>query len=328
MTTRRRLVFLIPLLIAPALCAAQEEQFRESEILDPSTDTWVARPVEEQATPEGALDQARQMLAQGKYRKAYKLLKTWTEGNPDHERYLEGMYLLGEARFERGEFYQAYEAYEAVAENTYGELFYKALRREMDAARAFLSGEKRIVWKFLRLSAYDDGLEILDRVWERVPGTRLGEAALKLKADYYFATGDMDFAQDEYALLAQEYPAGRYTQFAMLRSAESAAAAFPGVKFDDRALLNADVRYRQVQSAFPVYAQREHVADRLNGIREQRAEKDLETARWYERVKQPAAAEWYYRVILHDWPETLAASEAQQRLRTLGVEPTAEEAQP
>ena len=322
--TLRRLVFLA-VLFGPTLCAAQEEQYGEREVLDPETETWVARPAEEVTTPEGTLDRARQLLAQGKYRKAYKLLDKWTEENPDHERYLEGMYLLGEARFERSEFYQAYEAYEVVAENTYGELFYKSLRREMDVARAFLSGEKRIVWKLLRLSAYDEGIEILDRVWERVPGTRLGEAALKLKADYYYAIGDMDFAQDEYARLAQEYPAGRYTQFAMLRSAESAAAAFPGVKFDDRALLNADVRYRQVQSAFPVYARREHVPDRLDGIREQRAEKDLEVARWYERVKQPAAAEWYYRLILRDWPETLAASEAQQQLRALGVEPTEEE---
>jgi hypothetical protein len=307
---------------------AQEEQYREREVLEPESDEWVTQPVEEEVTPAGALDEARRLLAEGDSGKAYTRLKKWTKDNLEHERYLEGMYLLGEAQFEREHFYQAYESYEVVAENTAGELFYKALRREMDVARAFLAGEKRIVWKILRLPAYDDGIEILDRIWERVPGTRLGEVALKLKADYFFAVGDMDLAQDEYVHLVREYPSGRYVQLAMLRSAEAAAAAFPGIKFDDRALLNAQERYGQVQSTFPVYAERERVGDRLEGIRQERAEKDLDIARWYERTKQTGAAEFYYRLILKDWPETLAAGEARRQLRALGVELAEEGGQP
>lgn len=317
---------LLTTLASPA--GAQEEKYREREVLDPGSDEWVAPPAEQQVTPAGPLEEARRLLAEGQARKAYKRLKKWTSQNPEHERYFEGMYLLGEAEFERKHFYQAYERYEVVAENTAGELFHQALRREMDVARAFLSGEKRIVWKVLRLPAYDDGIGILDRIWERVPGTRLGEAALKLKADHFFQAGDMDLAQDEYVSMTREYPNGRYVQLAMLRGAEAAAAAFPGIKFDDRALLDAQVRYRQVKAAFPPYAERERVADRLEGIRQQRAEKDLDVARWYERTKQAGAAEFYYRLMLKDWPDTLAAGEAQRRLRALGVDLSQEEAQP
>jgi outer membrane protein assembly factor BamD (BamD/ComL family) len=151
---------------------------------------------------------------------------------------------------------------------------------------------------------------------------------LKLKADYFFAVGDMDLAQDEYVNLAHEYPNGRYVQLAMLRGAEAAAAAFPGIKFDDRPLLDAQVRYRQVQSTFPHYAGRERVGDRLEGIRQERAEKDLDIARWYQRTRHGGAAEFYYRQILKDWPGTLAADEARRELRTLGVELSEEETQP
>jgi outer membrane protein assembly factor BamD (BamD/ComL family) len=307
---------------------AQQERYRERQVLDPNSGQWVDEAPAEEVAPAGPLDEARRLLAEGEPRKAYKLLEQWTEENPEHERYFEGMYLLGEAEFERRHFYQAYENYEVVAESTAGELFHQALQREMDVARAFLSGEKRIVWKFLRLPAYDDGIEILDRIWERVPGTQLGEKALKLKADYFFAVGDVDLAQDEYVNLAREYPNGRYVQLAMLRGAEAAAAAFPGIKFDDRALLDAEERYRAVRSAFPHYAERERVADRLEGIRQQRAEKDLDIARWYERTKQTGAAEFYYRLVLKEWPDTLAAGEARRRLRALGVELPEEEAQP
>ena len=313
--------------LAPAV-VAQQEQYRERQVLDPESDEWVEEPLADRSEPADDLDQARHYLAAGNYRKAQRLLKKWTEENPEHERYYEGLYLLGEAEFEREHFYQAYEAYEVVADATGGELFYQSLRREMDVARAFLSGEKRIVWKILYLPAYDDGIEILDRIWERVPGTRLGELALKLKADYFFAVGDVDLAQDEYVNLTREYPNGRYVQLAMLRGAEAAAAAFPGIKFDDRALLDAQVRYQQLRSTFPPYAERERVADRLEGIRQQRAEKDLDTARWYERTKQAGAAEYYYRLVLKDWPDTLAGGEAQRALRGMGVELTEEDSQP
>ncbi|RMF81224.1 MAG: outer membrane protein assembly factor BamD, partial [Planctomycetota bacterium] len=230
----------------------------------------------------------------------------------------EAVYLLGECYFQRGDFWKAYERFEQVVESTAGELFYKALRREMDVARAFLAGEKRIVWKVLRLPAYDDGIEILDRVWERAPGTRIGEEALKLKADYFFAVGDMDLAQDEYVALAREHPNGRFVQLAMIRSAEAAAAAFPGIKFDDRALVEAEERYRQVMDLFPAFAEREQAPARLEGIRNQRAEKDLDIAQWYERTGRPDAAAYYYRLVITEYPDTLAANEARVRLRALG----------
>ena len=316
------------LVLLDAVYAVQEQQYRERQVLDPDSDEWVARPAEPAATPTGELEEARSLLARGKTRQARRLLSRWVENNPDHGRYFEGRFLLGEAEFERGNYYRAYEHYEAVVENTAGELFRKALRRETDVALAFLSGEKRIVWKILRLPAYDEAVEILDRVWERVPGTRLGEDALRIKAGYFFEHGDMDLAQDEYANLAREYPGGRFTQLAMLRSAEAAEAAFPGIRFDDRPLLEAGERYRQVNRAFPVYARRENVEQRLEGIRQQRAEKDLDIARWYERTRQPAAAEFYYRLVLEDWDDTLAAAEARQRLRAMGVELDAEESQP
>jgi outer membrane protein assembly factor BamD (BamD/ComL family) len=317
-----------PLTLLVLIAAVQSQQYREREVLDPATDEWLAQVPEPAGTPAAELDRARELLVSGAGQKAAKLLKEWVEHNADHERYYEGVYLLGDAYFESGDYWKALERYKQVAEGTSGELFFAANRRSIDVARAFLAGRKRIVLGFLRLSAYSEGLDALSQVWERVPGTRMGETALKLRADYYYANGDMLLAEDEYAHIAREYPSGRYVQFAMLRAAEAAEAAFPGVKFDDRSLLDADERYRQVQNTFPEYAARENVDERLEGIRRQRAAKDFEVARWYERTRRTDAAEFYYRQILKDWPDTLAATEARQRLRALGFEAEGEAAQP
>jgi outer membrane assembly lipoprotein YfiO len=187
-------------------------------------------------------------------------------------------------------------------------------------ARAFLSGQKRIVWGFLRLPAYAEGVDILQKVWERVPGTRLGELALKIKADYHYNNGDMDFAQDDYGQLVQQYPSGRFVQTSMMRGADAAEAAFPGIRYDDQPLAEATERYHQVQQTFPTFAEHENVADRLDGIRAQQADKDLYIARWYQKTKRAGAAEFYYRQIIKDYPETTAAGEARASLRAMGAE--------
>ncbi|MCK4340540.1 MAG: outer membrane protein assembly factor BamD [Phycisphaerae bacterium] len=307
-------------MLGPTVLASdsQEEQYRERQVLDPETDEWVARERPPELGPEDELDEARTLLAAGEPRQARKLLKQWLEENPDSERYFEAEYLLGETYFESRDYWKAVERHQTVAENAAGELFHTANERCVDVARAFLSGQKRILWKIFRLPAYDDGIEILDRVWQREPGTQLGELALKLKADYYFTHGDVDLAQDEYANLALQFPSGRYIQLAMLRTAVAAEAGFPGIQFDDRPLIEAAERYRQFQAAFPAYAERENVAERIEGIRQQRGEKDLDIARWYERTRRSDAAQFYYRQILKDWPDTLAATEARARLRALG----------
>ncbi len=324
MSARRRAAYWIglsTLLAAATNTALPQQKYGERETLDPDREVWVpsAEPVAF-GPSAGILAEARELLAKGEYGEARKRLSRWTKDNPDDEQYYDVMYLLGEAWFGKKDFYRAYEEYEAVVENTSGDIYFQALRREMDVARAFLSGQKRILWKIFRLPAYDDGVQILDRVWERVPGSGMGETALKVKADYFFDHDDMGLAQDEYVLLAREYPSGRYVQSSMLRAAEAAEATFPGVQFTDKPLLEAGERYRQLRSTFPVYAEREQVDARLEGIRQQRAEKDLEVARYYRRAGRPGAAEFYYRLVLRDWPGTLAAGEARLELRGLNVD--------
>lgn len=310
----------LALALTCGVAQAQDQQYREREVLDPETDEWQELPPAPPGTPPDELARARALLAEGKARDANRLLEDWVKANPDHERYLEGVFLYGESFFERELYWEAYEQYEIVAENGSGELYRLVLRREMDVARAFLAGKKRRVLKIFRMPAYDDGIKILDRVWERIPGTRLGEVALKLKADYFYNNGELQSAQDEYVNMTREYPSGRYSRVAALRAADAAAAAFPGIAYDERPLLDAQERYQAVLRVYPEYAEQQNVPQRLEGIRSQRADKDLYIAKWYERTQRRGAAEFYYRQILLDWPDTLAASEARTRLRGLGIE--------
>ncbi|MGE0481044.1 MAG: tetratricopeptide repeat protein [Phycisphaerae bacterium] len=308
--------------LAPAIVslAIQEQQYREREVLDPTSDEWAAQPPATQGSPESTVDEARSHLARGNPARARDLLAKWVKTNRDHPRHLEAVYLLGEAEFETKDFNAAYENFELVIQDGAGELYSRALRREVDIARAYLAGEKKIIWGVLRLPAEADGVQILDRVYERVPGSRLGEDALRYKAEYYFNRGDMDLAQTEYANLAREYPSGRYVRQATLRAAEAADASYAGTPFDGRPLIEAEERYKTVQLLFPDFAKQERVAERLDSIDARRADKDLYIAQWYERTGQRGAAEFYYRIVVDEWSESLAAAAARSRLRAMGIE--------
>ena len=314
----RAVLALVALVAAHGRAPAQEMQYRERQVLDPERDAFVDQPAP--TTQPDELGPFRALLAEGQAQKARKQLQKWLKANGGHERYYEAELLLGDAYFDLKDFWKAAERYESVAQNTTGDLFRRANERTLDVARAFISGQKRILWRIFRLPAYDDGADLCSRVWERMPGSRLGELALKIRADYHFDKGDKDIAQDDYAQLVQQYPNGRYLQYALRRGAESAEGQFPGAKFDDRPLVEAEERYRQFQAQFPGAAERADVAARLAGIHEQRADQDLEVARWYQKTRQLGAAQYYYKLVLKDWPETLAAAEARTALRGLGVE--------
>lgn len=173
-----------------------------------------------------------------------------------------------------------------------------------------------------RVRDREAGLKIMDDMAANYADTPLAELAQKAKADYYYARGEFDLAQDEYATFAREYPRSRYHAYALLQSARSALASFPGIKFDDSGLIEAQERYTQFLQQYPDLAQQHGVSILLDEIAARRADKTYAIASFYDRTGQPGAARYYYRVTTQRWPGTPAAAQAEGRLAALG-EPVA-----
>ncbi|MBN1344945.1 MAG: outer membrane protein assembly factor BamD [Phycisphaerae bacterium] len=314
-------------LSGPLLGAKKQatEQFAERLTYDPATGEWLELAPPEPGTPDGDLELARATLARGDgakdFRRARKLLQNWVKTYYDHPRFVEALFYYADAEFQLGNLMKAYELYERLLDD-YGatELAQRALRNELVVAEVYLSGRWRKVWKgMIRLPAYDEAMDILERIaTNRAPGTPLAEQAIKTKADYYYAKGEFADAEEEYARLAREFPRSRYVRLASLRSAQAAFASFPGVKFDDAALVEAEERFEQFRKRYPQAAEEENVPLLLEQIRNSRAHKEYTIGRFYERTKHPRAAAFYYRSVMQYWPDTTWASLAQGRADHLG----------
>jgi outer membrane protein assembly factor BamD (BamD/ComL family) len=195
----------------------------------------------------------------------------------------------------------------------------EALRLEFIIAEAFLGGAKRKVFGFRLLSGEDLGLRILDEICTDYPETELAELATKTKADYLFRIGEHGLAQLEYANLQRDFPQSRYQPYALRRSAESSLAGFAGVDYDEAALVDAGARYDEYRVRYPSRANREGVGLILDKIQETRAEKEYTIGAYYERTKHLGSAIFYYRWVCDNWPETIAATKAAERLELLGA---------
>lgn len=309
------------------LCRAQDRPTRGKQLeFDPGQGEFVEAAPPEAGTGGGDLALARQAFGRGDHNAAYRSVKRWLkEYGEQHELATEAKLLRGEVQIARKNYYKAHQILEPLMLDYAGTaLGDRAAELEFVIAEVFLSGTRRKVWGIRMLKATDLGIEILDRISAEFPDTTLAENAIKTKADYYFFTSkEFELAELEYARLAQEFPRSRYARYAMRQSAEAALASFSGIEFDDAPLIEAEERFEQYLAQYGEAAEQEGIGQILQQIHAQRAAKEFSIGRYYERTNRPAAAAFYYYSTMDNWPDTVAAAEAQQRLAVLVV-PAAE----
>jgi outer membrane protein assembly factor BamD (BamD/ComL family) len=300
------------------LAAPKPPLYPERQVYNPVTGTWSVAPTPIPGTEQGDLQLAMIDLAESRPKQAKDRLKKWLKKYPASELRGEGMVALGDAELAMDNRMQAYKQYEKALDQYPGlEGEERIVRNEFAIGVAFLAGVKQKVFGVFRFPAYEEGLDILEKVVQRTPGAALAEDAIKAKADYYYRNGEFALAETEYARLAQEFPRGRYPRLALLMSAQSALARFPGLSYDDSALWEARERFLSFRDRYPEYAEQENVSAFVRRIDETLAQKHLMIGKWYAKQKHAEPALIYYRAVVSRWPDSAAAVDARKRLSVL-----------
>ncbi len=298
----------------PVVDRAEQMEF------DPATGEWKEIPPLVAGTPEGDLALARRLLANGEISKTKRATKKWLKTHgADHPLARQAELLRADAETADRHFYKAHGILgEMIGEFGLDDVTQRAVELDFIIAEVFLGGTKRRWWGMRIASAEDIAIEILDRIAADYPDTGIGENALKTKADYFFNRGDFDLAEDEYARLIESYPRSRYVRPATLRRAQASLARFPGTKFDDAPLIEAEERFMQFREIYPAGAEQHNVDLVLEDISNTRAQKELEIGQYYIRVGKPQAGMFYYHSVIDHWPGTSAATRAQSALADMG----------
>lgn len=306
------------------------QRYAEHLKFDEKTGQWVQITAPVPGTEDGDLDIARQWLARGEYKTTQKIVEAWIKRyGTAAPRYPEALYLKGTACLGRGYYDEAHKAYQELLDDFPGSAYAEnALSGVFRVAEQYLSGKRKRVWGgLLRFRNREGGVAIMDDLIANYSDTPLAEMAQMAKAEYYFARGDLELAESEYATFARNYPRSRWHVRALLMSARCAQGRFAGVKFDEAPLIEAEERYRQLQKEYPGAAEQQNVATTLEQIAATRADKTLDIGKFYQKTEHYPAARFYYREVILRWPNTPAAQEARGRLADIG-EPFEEPAAP
>lgn len=286
-----------------------------------------------QTTTEGdkdavAMSEIRRLIAQGRVSAARSKVDAWIESNVTeaakttrgHPFAPEAYLLRGDCKLADNDEYEALFDYEEVVK-TYpaSEQFAPALERELRVANLYLNGLRK---RSLGIRM-DDGTpvseEIIIRINERLPGSRLAERALLDLADYYYRTRELRSAADTYDVFLRLFPKSDQRRLAMQRRTYASIAQFKGPRYDGRKLISAKFQIEEFQGEFPADAERVGLSDALaSRLDESLATQVLEQAKWYVRRDDVVSARVHLARLLKRYPRTGAAIEATRLLEEKG----------
>lgn len=291
---------------------------------------WVLAESQPAVQGDPNLVLARERLASGSDDAAVAMLDQWFEQNPDPRGNMvpEALLLRGDAHLAGGDEYRALLDYERIAREFSGtDALPIALERELRIANLYLNGLRVKLWGMIRIdSGRPLAEEIIIRINERLPGSRLAEQALLDLADYYYRERELRQAADAYDIFLKLFPKSDKRQIAMQRRLYANIAKFKGPKYDASSLIEAQSQIEEYAAEFPAQAREKGLDDALTArLQESLAAEMLETARWYLRVDDPVSARLTLNRLVRSHPRTQAAIDAQAIMQPRGWLPTPEQ---
>ncbi len=299
-------------LVANSTAIAQSKEIK----LDKNGEWFSTRqPVE--GSDEWTIARARQDLADDRAAAAFSTIDNWIRTN---ERRIGGVSpFLAEAILVRadaltatGDEYNALYDYERVIREFPGDPAYvTSIERELDIGVRYVNGLKRRFFGVRILESTDIGEELLIRVQERLPGSRLAERAGIELADYYYKEHELPLAAEAYELFNENYRNSQYAMKAMQRRVYATIAQFKGPKYDGSKLVDAQILVKRFASLYPAEAQKVGLDDALLArLDESSAISRLETAKWYLAREDGPSAKYVLNRLIVDHPQTAAAKTA------------------
>jgi outer membrane protein assembly factor BamD (BamD/ComL family) len=306
------LAILLPLLAVWTVWAAPPGEFVWQD------GQWVQQPPPNPDTPEGQLAMIRRDIDLGRFSQAVDAAKEFLKTHPGDSLREQAYDLAGHAEMRRGLYWQAYEFYDKLLkEFPSGSMVNRAVDREAEIAKAFLAGKKRLVLGFLWLDATSEGIDILQKIPQFVPGTVRAENALLTVADWYYEKDKAREAADAYDAYLRLFPYAPRAAFAEFRAAESMRKAYRGPAFEDTTLIEALQRFKAFAEHRPAAAAETRVDQIIKSIRADLAAKQLWIAQFYVRTDHEDSAAYYYRFIITEYGDTSCAQQARADLAEL-----------
>jgi outer membrane protein assembly factor BamD (BamD/ComL family) len=286
-------------------------------IWSPKTGKWVNPKAMTKATPKEQLDVARAYYDDKQYEEARREFKKLIRVFPKALEAAESQYYLGLIEEAQGNLYEAFQEHQKLIDKyPFSERIQEVIEREYKIAEAFMAGEKR---KALGMALPVDhpSIEIFTKVIENSTFGPLAPKAqyklglvLKSKMRYFEA-------EDAFNKVISNYPDSEWVEAAKFQIAACKAAVSRGSDYDQGATQEAREKFEEFLQEHPDAVLSRDAEKKIGQLAEKEAEANFNTARFYEKQEAYEAAKIYYRDTIDNYPDSVWAVQARERLKTL-----------
>jgi outer membrane protein assembly factor BamD (BamD/ComL family) len=167
------------------------------------------------------------------------------------------------------------------------------------------------------------GIRVLEQIRLDDPTGELADDATMAAATACFADKRYYRADELFADLRRSYPNSEHQLEGHLLGLKCKMILYQGAGYDGQPLDEAEELVKQLRRQFPGEA-REHeefLTKSWKDVRMNRAMREIELARYFDRREEYRAARQHYAIVARDFSDTSLSREADERLAELGEQP-------
>ena len=280
---------------------------------------WIGPSGAVKDTPAAQFDYALAFFEKSEYDKATIELKKLLKRYRESREAADAQYYLGRCLEAKRDYYEAFLAYRKTLQ-VYPSTarFNEILERMMQIGNYFLSGRKRrVLGSVALLPARDKAVEAFQAIVEDGPFSEQGELAQYKLGIAHLALGEYEQAVSAFEQLIERYPASPLVDDARFQLAQASLKGTFKPGYDQHATDQAIGELETFVKESPTSDLSPQALNRLQTLRERRAEHEFQVAQYYERRKQLTSSVLYYQSVVDQYAETSWAPKAAARLTIL-----------
>jgi outer membrane protein assembly factor BamD (BamD/ComL family) len=265
-----------------------------------------------------AASDAKQLVSTGQTGKAKKAFAKLRADYPELAGKDYDAFVAAELLYSKRKYDKAVKAYDDFTDMfPQSPFFYSAMERQYQIATAYLGGHKRTVLGVMKISAYEDGSEIMNKIADKTGDAPIAKSALTTLAVSREKRGVYNEAYQAWAVVSDKWPTGQVGADALLGMARSLELDYKGPKYDSKVIESSKSYYSEYEKRYPDKASELQVPEKIEQLDEKLAEKELAVADYYARTDSYKAANLYYQTILDNFSKSQAAGQVEEKMNAV-----------
>jgi len=286
-------------------------------IWTPKSGKWVNPKNVAKDSPKAQFDYALSFYTDKKFEDALREFKKLIKEYPKSFEASESQYYLGLIEEARGNYYEAYQAYQRLIDKyPFSERIKDVIEKQYNIADKFMDGYKRKALG-ITLPVENPAVEIYTKVVENSTyGPFAPKAQYKLGLvlkglQRYFE------AEDAFNKVISNYPGSEWVEPAKFQIASCRAAMSRSPDYDQGAAGEAKQKFEDFVREHPDAVLSREAEANIASLNEKEAQSNFNTARFYEKQKAYKAAKIYYNYVINNYPRSVWAARSLSNLQAM-----------